>query len=191
MNKPLQIGDTVNGKDVGFKNSCHVIWAKCSVCGKERWVEFRKRKGEGNLCPSCNCRSHNLKGALSPKWAGGRNTTYKGYIRVKLPQDSFFYSMADKSSYVMEHRFMMAKHLGRCLQQWEIVHHKNGIRDDNRLENLELVGSNAEHSREHNQGYRAGYQKGLVDGHDKQIEELRKQIKLLQWQIIGRVTDAL
>jgi len=80
-----------------------------------------------------------MTGDKHPNWRGGRRTN-QGYIQVKMPE----HPNADNSGYIMEHRLIMSWHLGRPLESWEIVHHKNGIADDNRIENLELMPHNLE-----------------------------------------------
>jgi hypothetical protein len=67
-------------------------------------------------------------------WKGGRSYHKAGYVMV-LDRS---HPRASSSGYVFEHILVMEAHLGRALWPDENVHHRNGVRDDNRLDNLEL-----------------------------------------------------
>lgn len=76
----------------------------------------------------------------------GRCKNYHGYIAIKLQPDNEWFPMAHTNGYVLEHRLVMAQSLGRMLRDEETVHHKNGVKDDNRIENLELrTGPHGKH----------------------------------------------
>jgi len=67
-------------------------------------------------------------------WKGGK-INHNGYILLKKSYHPF----ATQRGYIPEHRVIMEEKLRRYLHSWEMVHHKNGIRDDNRPGNLELI----------------------------------------------------
>ena len=71
-------------------------------------------------------------------WKGGRSIGSSGYMLVRIQPNHKYFCMAQKNRYVGEHRLVMAERLGRPLASSETVHHINGLKTDNRPDNLEL-----------------------------------------------------
>lgn len=74
------------------------------------------------------------RGTNNPNWRGGRTRRQDGYVLIHSPNHPFA-----NNGYVLEHRLVIEKILGRYLASGELVHHRNGVKDDNRPENLELL----------------------------------------------------
>lgn len=102
----------------------------CKACGKE-FVVTRINPGQEFCNRTCSNR-HTAKNRETTK---GFVITTKGYVLTLLPT----HPHSGKNGYVMEHRLVMEAFLSRFLTANEVVHHKNGKKDDNRLENLELL----------------------------------------------------
>jgi len=135
-----QLGELRRGRDLGRADATQLYtWHACEGCGKRRWVLYRRGRPISPMCQTCHCRSLTKHGAEHPSWKGGLNKTAFGYLLVKLSPGDEFFSMASKARWVPQHRLVMARHIGRPLMKSEHVHHKNGFRADNRIENLELV----------------------------------------------------
>lgn len=119
---------------VEHRNGHPYYQVQCS-CGSKNIVDGCNLKNGGTK--SCGCLKREIasarRGNLNPLWKGGRRKNKNGYIDVLVSPGS--------DRYVPEHRMIMEQHLGRPLFPDETVHHRNGLRDDNRLENLELKAS--------------------------------------------------
>ncbi len=173
-----RIGAIKKGLEIGLGTSNKYMYTQCSVCGKRRWVLFRFNTGRpvSDRCHTCALKS--LRGRRSISWKGGKPKTGDGYIMVAIDEADFFYPMArGQHRLVLEHRLIMARYLNRCLNRRELIHHKNGIKTDNRIENLEIV-SRRQHTKDHVSGYKLGYQHACKD-----IEELRARVTLLDTEI--------
>jgi ribonuclease HI len=82
------------------------------------------------------------RGCNNGSWKGGVITSSGGYVLIHCPNNP----MANSSGYVLRSRLLMSEHLNRVLKPNEEVHHRNGIRSDDRLENLRLFSSKTYHA---------------------------------------------
>lgn len=120
------------------RNSNKFGYVKCVGCDKYRWVLLIRGIPKSLRCVSCSkC------GKLSKNWKGGKYLQ-DGYVYMTISIKDPLINMCKKhknqrSYYVLEHRYVVANHIGRELKGHEIVHHINGIKHDNRIENLQLL----------------------------------------------------
>lgn len=116
----------------------------CSPHYRRHW----RRKRYPNR-PAPGKHGHNPKGADCARWNHGTLYSSHGYILNRVTNDPR--AFGSKKQYRYEHDLVMEKHLGRKLQDNEVVHHINGNTKDNRIENLELRTTH-EHICLHDQG---------------------------------------
>jgi len=82
-------------------------------------------------------------GRKNPSWRGGVSHDRAGRVLLYRPEHPF----ATRGGYVRRSRLVMEKHIGRYLRPGEVVHHRDGDPTNDRLKNLQLFRSNAEHLR--------------------------------------------
>lgn len=146
---PKGIYKRIIGVNCGFnlgKKFSDEIRKKLSVAHKGQHsspkTEFKKGK---HYSIKTEFKKGKLTGNKHPCWKGGKVKSDNHWLIYK--SDHPFASKRDK--YVLEHRLVMEKHLGRYLKPKEVVHHINEDSLDNRLENLMLFSNQNEHTKYH------------------------------------------
>lgn len=118
----------------------------CKTCSKLfRISACRLKEGNRGVYCSRKCFTDDRIGKHSmennPNWKGGKKRPKSGYIMVRV----------ENNKYQLEHRFVAEKIIGRKLLKHEVVHHINGVKNDNRPENLVVLKNRAEHSKTHHE----------------------------------------
>jgi len=89
-----------------------------------------------------------IKGDKNRGWRGGIYTDKMGYVYSYQPEHPY----CDSRNYVPMHRLIIEKHIGRYLTKSEIIHHVDGARGNNKIENLLLLPNQKAHAKYHKWG---------------------------------------
>jgi len=142
-------------------------YLSCEECGNTKYIPLHRLKTFHYCSHKCSSKHSQKKriytslkeetkkkisstltgryiGENAPRWKGGRTRHKDGYIYISSPNHPY----RDHHGYVFEHRLVMEKEINRHLMPEEHIHHLNGIKDDNRIENLKIV-TNSEHLKLH------------------------------------------
>lgn len=119
---------------------------KCKACSKSFYKSLSESKRGNKQYCSRGCYlpilSERIKKERNSLYKNGRVRSSTGYIWIAVKEHPY---ARMPGHYVFEHRLIIEEYLGRYLKPTEEVHHLNSIKTDNRLENLQLFSSHAEH----------------------------------------------
>jgi hypothetical protein len=126
-------------------------------------------------------------GEKNHQWKGGV-TMHRGYVMVRMPEHPFAWS----NGYVLAHRLVMEKKLGRFLSSKEHVHHKNRDRTDNNISNLTRLDAGP-HARIH--GFQLGrkFEEGsrkCVDCNSTRTYKTKYKDRMIEhWWVVDKSLD--
>lgn len=126
---------------VGRSKNRQLLWQVTCQCGTTSTISTGILNfGKRTMCRWCRRQTTASKGRSHYRWKGGRYVK-QGYVVLQRAKALELYPNAtipNHQRHIGEHQAVMSHHLQRALYPGETVHHKNGVRRDNRLENLEL-----------------------------------------------------
>lgn len=140
-------------KEEFYVRPCYIRYGRGKFCSRKCFGKSGNSNWEKNLILYKKGHISWNNGKTMPQvskqnhwnWKGGHYKNSNGYVYVLKPNHPF----AKKNGYVAEHRLIFEKHLGRYINPSEYIHHINGIKDDNRLENLKLFNNESDHLKLH------------------------------------------